>query len=339
MIRDVRFSEMKTGQEKKRNTMAYAAIVTIAVTLLIAGVPANTSAEGGSVGRGIELYRAGDHDAALEELKAVIDGASRAPLAYYYTAKIRYEKGQYSRAKGNLAAAIRDSAGFADAVGLLACAERKLGNTAAAVENWKKFTAAAGGTTSGGNPTPESIVTPEEYRAKLARLGKAAEKGTRPPGNAMSTAAAVIPQEKTLPADMPQSVPFGKYREAMPVIEYTTRHHAQKPVDATLDRPWVGGLINVLLGLVALFTVFVFLKFGKPVEEDDIPAEPTGRRWSSAPAPPFEPERGYRMQYGRSSRSKRAFVKKTEKKVVSIENLRDLRNRHAAEISRLMKRL
>ena len=159
--------------------MAHTAIVKIVLLFLAVLITPDISADTGSLDRGIGLYRSGDHDAALAELKAVIDGSPRAPLAYYYAARIRYEREQYSRAKGNLAAAIRDSAGFADAVGLLACAELKLGNTGAALEHWKKFTDAVGAPPSGNPLTAESIMLPEEYRAKLARNSKPAAKMER----------------------------------------------------------------------------------------------------------------------------------------------------------------
>jgi len=321
--------------------MAHTAIMKIALLVLAVLNPAYTSANTGGLDRGIDLYRTGDHDAALAELKAVIDESPRAPLAYYYAAKIRYEREQYSRAKGNLAAAIRDSAGFADAVGLLACAELKLGNTGDAVEHWKKFTAAVRGAASQGPVSAESIVLPEEFRAQAARNGKPAAKVARPSESPAVPAAGTASPEKTIhPPMMRLSMP-GKYIEAKPVIEFVTRHHAQKPVEATLDRPWMRGLINALLGLVALFTLYALLKFGRTVEEEEMPTEPAGRRWTPVPAPPPEPERAYSVRRNRSgfSGEKKSHVKKPEKRPATVEALRDLRNRHAAEIKRLLKRL
>ena len=103
----------------------------------------------------------------------------------------------------------------------------------------------------------------------------------------------------------------------------------------------MGGLINALLGLVALFTLYALLRFGRTVEEEAMPTEPAGRRWTQVPASSPEPESAYSVSHNRSgfSGGKKSHVKKPEKRPATVEALRDLRNRHAAEIKRLLKRL
>jgi len=120
--------------------------------------------------RGIELFRAGSHDAALAEFRAVVAARPHTPLAYYYAAHVRYSKGQYPQARKNLLAALDDSASFHDASGLLACTDLKMGNTADAVIEWKRFTAAVGRLAPNEQVTPESIMLPEDYRARLNRV-------------------------------------------------------------------------------------------------------------------------------------------------------------------------
>ncbi len=314
-----------------------------AAVLLLAMLPAMVSGVSDGLGRGIELFRAGDHDAALAELRTAIEGADRAPLAYYYAARIRYARGQYSRARGNLIAALEDSAGFTDAMGLLACAHLKMGKTEAALENWEKFVAAAGGAVSEDPVAVESIMTPEDYRARPVRAEKKAGNDYRAPAAPVKpgTAAATATSAKPETAAVQGANPSGKYREAMAVIELTKRHLVQKTTELAFYRSWMGGMINLLLGLVALFTVYAFVKLGKPVEEEDEYAEPASRRWTATPAPPPEPERGYRVTSGRSvsSNERKPYGERPEEKPVTAEALRDIRHRHADEVNRLLKRL
>ncbi len=118
---------------------------------------------------GIAHYNAGRYDEALNEFRAELEIDEHCPLAYYYAAKIRIERNQYSRAVENLEAALRDSAGFHDANGLMAFALNKSGFTPEALVAWQKFTNAVGTLEGGGELAAESIVQPEKYH-ELLRL-------------------------------------------------------------------------------------------------------------------------------------------------------------------------
>ncbi len=110
---------------------------------------------------GIDRYRAGDRDGALSALNRAVGANERLPLAYYYAARIRLENGQLDRARTNLEAALRDSASFADARGLLAVVLNREGSTAAAIATWAAFIAAV---PDGKDIAPDtSIMDPEAF--------------------------------------------------------------------------------------------------------------------------------------------------------------------------------
>ena len=112
---------------------------------------------------GIKLYRSGNIDDALNELRAEIDINPKCPLAYYYGAKIRIEKEQYSRAKQNIEAALRDSSDFHDAYGLLAFILMNMGQQTEALAVWKGFVETISSIEKTSPLTATSIITPEEY--------------------------------------------------------------------------------------------------------------------------------------------------------------------------------
>ena len=116
---------------------------------------------------GIKLYRSGDYDDALNELRNAVDSNRHCPLAYYYAAKIRIEKEQFSRARQNLEAALRDSSDFHDANGLLAYILLKIGRQTEAITAWKEFVLAVGTIEEDTPLTVKSITLPEEYHNKL----------------------------------------------------------------------------------------------------------------------------------------------------------------------------
>ena len=87
--------------------------------------------------KGIELYSEGNFDGALTEFNAAVNTNKRCPLAYYYAARIRFGKKQFSRARTNLLAAIRDSSDFADATGFLAFTLREMGQEKIVIFNDK----------------------------------------------------------------------------------------------------------------------------------------------------------------------------------------------------------
>ncbi len=118
--------------------------------------------------RAIELYNARDYEASFDETTRQIELTENCALAYYYRALIRARWSDFRRAGLSLEAALRDSAGFADAVGLNAYILRHSGKTAEALDEWKKFTAAVGAATE--EVTLGSIMLPDDYRAKLAGI-------------------------------------------------------------------------------------------------------------------------------------------------------------------------
>jgi len=112
---------------------------------------------------GITLYKNGLYDEALNEFRNEIEINRHCPLAYYYASQIRIARQQYTRAKQNLEAALRDSTDFHDAHGLLAVTFLKMGKHSEALAEWVNFVKAVG---SVGEKTPltiESIMSPEKY--------------------------------------------------------------------------------------------------------------------------------------------------------------------------------
>ena len=93
--------------------------------------------------RGIAFFKSGRYDDALNELNSISMNA-RTPVLYYYAAYIRLKKNQFKRAQNNLVEALKDSAGFSDARGLLAYTLLELGDKNGALAEWKKFVSAAG---------------------------------------------------------------------------------------------------------------------------------------------------------------------------------------------------
>ena len=124
---------------------------------------------GNGLVRGVELYNEGRYDEALNEFKDVLAATNHGPLLYYYAAQIRIKKKQFNRAEENLLAALRDSASFADARGLLAYTRLKLGKPNDALADWRSFVASVGPLEEKTSQTVDSIVPPEEYRNRLRR--------------------------------------------------------------------------------------------------------------------------------------------------------------------------
>ncbi|MFC1538750.1 tetratricopeptide repeat protein [Candidatus Latescibacterota bacterium] len=116
---------------------------------------------------GIAFYNEGRYDEALEEFREKVEINSHCPLAYYYAAKIRILRTQYSRAIQNLEAALRDSSDFYDANGLLAVTLQKSGFGPEALVEWNTFINAVGIIEGGSPPANESIMMPEEYHKLL----------------------------------------------------------------------------------------------------------------------------------------------------------------------------
>lgn len=119
--------------------------------------------------KAIELYHEGIYDESFEELTAQVNITRFCALAYYYRARIRVIKKEYSLAEASLKAALRDSSGYIDAVGLHAYILKEMGREEEALSEWKYFIDAAGST--GDEPiTLDSIVLPEEYHENLEQI-------------------------------------------------------------------------------------------------------------------------------------------------------------------------
>lgn len=121
--------------------------------------------------RAIELYNAGDYEASFDETTRQVEITENCALAYYYRALIRARWSDFRRAGLSLEAALRDSSGFTDAVGLNAYVLRHTGKSAEALDEWKKFTAAVG--MAAEEVTLDAIMLPDDYRAKLAGIESA----------------------------------------------------------------------------------------------------------------------------------------------------------------------
>jgi len=146
---------------------------------------ATASAEGSGpadmttpLGRGIDLYRNGQPDRALAELNAAVEADARCPLAYFYAARIRIDKGQFGRARRNLESALKDSAGFSEATGYLAFTLDRLGEREEALRLWRRYTA----TVPGRKNAPDvgsRPMNPAEFRDAVDDTRRAREEATR----------------------------------------------------------------------------------------------------------------------------------------------------------------
>ena len=125
-----------------------------------------------SLEKGIELYHKGRYDEALAEFNAEVKSNEHCPLAYYYAARIRFLKKQYSQASKNLLVAISDSSHFNDAVGFLAFVLKEMGETNEAVARWRSFVAAVDSAYHDEKLTINSIMLPELYRDKVNQIQK-----------------------------------------------------------------------------------------------------------------------------------------------------------------------
>ncbi|MFC1508456.1 tetratricopeptide repeat protein [Candidatus Omnitrophota bacterium] len=132
--------------------------------------------------RGITLFESGRYDDALNEFREVLSNNERTPVLYYYAAHVRLKKKQYKRAQDNLVAALRDSAGYSDARGLLAYTLLQLGDKSGALAEWKTFVSTVGTPDDETTITAASIMLPEDYRKQFANKQKerlAAEKSEK----------------------------------------------------------------------------------------------------------------------------------------------------------------
>ncbi|MBN1292529.1 MAG: hypothetical protein JXB48_11880 [Candidatus Latescibacteria bacterium] len=143
----------------------------IAVMLLF-GTGITFSVEPAGLEKGIDYYKKGRYDEALNEFNIAVSNDFHNPLAYYYAARIRLVKQQYRRAEENILAALRDSSDFSDAKGLLAFTRLKKGDINQALIDWTNFISAAG-KLDDTKVTVQSIILPEEYRLKLAKKQQA----------------------------------------------------------------------------------------------------------------------------------------------------------------------
>ncbi len=138
--------------------------------------PSEPENEETKLAKGIRYYDEGRFDAALDMFRQALAERKRLPLAYYYAARIRFERGQRDRAEANLAEALADSADFADAAGLLAHVQSLLGKGADAAANWKRFTGTFHFQDEGERNFAATITHPDSFRAKLNAIRKERER-------------------------------------------------------------------------------------------------------------------------------------------------------------------
>lgn len=186
----------------KTHKNIFLAIAALLLAMCLSAPPAR--AQGGDhLSLGIAAYRAGRQAEALAELNEAVNAGSGSTLAYYYAARIRLEQGAFSRAARNLQAALQDSAGFADAAGLLAVVRDREGNRTAASDWWRRFVEDAG--TDPAVPSG-TIMMPEDYRARLAEAAASRDQAAREE-NERQEAAQREAVQNTAPASPPETPP------------------------------------------------------------------------------------------------------------------------------------
>ena len=168
----------------------------------------NQPSEG--LARGIMLFESGRYDDALNEFNS-ISSNDRTPVLYYYAAYIRLKKKQFKRAQDNLAAALKDSAGFSNARGLLAYTLLQLGDKNGALTEWKMFVSTVGTPDDESTITAASIMLPEDYRIQFADKQKerlAAEAREKARIDSVAAAQTAIEEEIISKKNQPDSTSF-----------------------------------------------------------------------------------------------------------------------------------
>jgi len=128
--------------------------------------------------RAVELYNEGRYDESFDETTQQIELDEHCALAYYYRARIRVMRSDYRRAGLSIIAALRDSSGYTDAVGLHAYILRETGQHDDALNEWRRFIEDAGAT--GEEITLDSIMLPDEYYRQLERIRTAEREQSAP---------------------------------------------------------------------------------------------------------------------------------------------------------------
>jgi len=131
---------------------------------------AESSLDDSPLARGIKYYREGSYDAALDQFRQALDDNGPLPLAYYYAARIRFDRGQRGRAEENLKQALADSAEFTEALGLLAHVQSLQGDGSHAAENWKLYTSNYSFKDDGERKLAAKITHPDSFNAILIAL-------------------------------------------------------------------------------------------------------------------------------------------------------------------------
>ena len=321
----------------KKYFVHFAVITTCSVLFNSFVTPANSElnqtadkAPQSHLARAIELYHEGRYDESFEELTAQVDINRFCALAYYYRARIRVIKKNYSTAEKSILAALRDSTDFTDAVGLHAYILKEMGKTENAIEEWRRFIADVG-SPDGEISTTDSIMLPEQYREKLNLIRKEQSK--------ISSLEPEKPEAEPEEQKILTDIWDGRVAEnqlPMAVVDIIDQENVGKTVNYSHNKlTFVSAalIISIAAGLIILF---LYLKFRKSSKQAIVNLD-------------IETE----VQQGDSS-----IMQSEEEKEITISDmgtqpselflrtplaqslsLKDNRKKHAREIERLMNKL
>jgi len=193
----------------------------------------------------ISHYQRGDYNTALDYIAAEQRLRKTSPLADYYAARIRAQRGDYEVAKTHIIAAIEDSTDFADAVAFQACLLKQAGSNGMALQKWREFLDMVG--IEPTSPiTPESIVPPEEF-AERVRRGSFGD-----PKDSVSDSSKTAGEryEELMPMPVVDFVELKKRRNALPA-------EIAPPEPAHLE---TRGVLPAAVIVVVLFLLLLFVR-------------------------------------------------------------------------------
>ena len=124
---------------------------------------------------GVDAYKAGERELALEKFKAAIEKDSQFPQAYTAMAELLYEMGRYEEAVTAAETAIAQSSGELNALRVMFDAHRKLGNEKEAAEAQAALQAAGRATEEAKRIYNEGVALhkAEDFPAAMAKFEEA----------------------------------------------------------------------------------------------------------------------------------------------------------------------